>query len=172
MTTDPPRTPRSSATADPLVEIDEILQRRSRNQRQLAEASAEQETQRVKFLDDFAAVCERTVRPAMEAALGRLRQNGGGGLVQETAGSVSATPRLTLWMSLEGDIDGSPRQDRHPYLQLDADASKRQVEVSEGDMWRGIGTHTSGRVRSWQLGEITTEAVTEAIISILRRAVT
>ena len=51
MTTDPPPAPRSSATDDPLAEIDEILQRRSRSQRQLAEDSAERDTQRVEFLE-------------------------------------------------------------------------------------------------------------------------
>jgi hypothetical protein len=73
MTTDPPPAPTSSATDDPLAEIDEILQRRSRSQRQLAEDSAERDTQRVEFLEGFAAVCEQEVRPTMEAALGRLR---------------------------------------------------------------------------------------------------
>jgi len=93
-------------------------------------------------------------------------------LIQEQGGSLGATPRLTLWMSLEGETHRSPRQDRHPYLQLDADAAKGQVEVPEGDMWQGVGTHTSGRARSWQLPEITKEAVSQAIVAILRRAAT
>jgi hypothetical protein len=172
MDSDPTPGPGSSATNDLLAEIDEILQRRSRSQRQLAEDSAERDTHRAEFLEDFAAVCEREVRPTMEAALGHLRQNGGGGLIQERGGSIGVTPRVTLWMSLEGEIYGSPRQDRHPYLQLDADAVKGQVEVSEGDMWQGAGTHTSGRARSWQLSEITKETVSQTIVAILRRAAT
>ncbi len=46
------------------------------------------------------------------------------------------------------------------------------MEVSEGDMWQGAGTHTSGRARSRQLSEITKEAVSQAIVAILRRAAT
>jgi hypothetical protein len=80
-------------------------------------------------------------------------------------------------MSLKDEIHGSPRQDRHPYLPLGADTARGQVEVSEGAMWQGAGTHTSGRARSWQLSEITKEAVlrrssSQAIVAILRRAAT
>ena len=172
MLTDQAPTPRSSAVHDSLAEIDDILQRRSRRQRQLAEHSAEQDSLRVRFLEDWVTVCEQEVRPAMEAALGRIRQNGGGGVIVERGGSVGATPRITLWMSLEGEIGGTPRQDRHPYIQLDADAAKRQVQGSEGDMWLGVGTHTSGRARLWELPEITMVAVAQAIVAILRRAAT
>jgi hypothetical protein len=123
----------------------------------------------VSFLEEFAAVCEREIRPAMEAVLERLRQNGGGGLIQERSGGEgqSATPRLTLWMSLDGEIAGSPRQDRHPYLQLDPNQAERQVQVWEGDMWHGAGS--TARVAPWHRSEITKDSVTKVTIDMVRR---
>ena len=81
-------------------------------------------------------------------------------------------PQLTLWMSLAGEIPGPGREDRHPYLRLDADATHGCVQVREGDMWQGGGTHNSGRAGTWQLSEITRTLVERTILDILRRSAT
>jgi hypothetical protein len=125
-----------------------------------------------KFLDDFAAACTAEVRPAMTAVLDRLRQLGGGGLVEEHSGNEARfrNPCITLWMSLKGEITGEPRLDRHPYLQLEADVDRRKVQVDEGDMWRGSGGHSSGRVAAWEVGELTRERVINELLAVARRA--
>ena len=120
----------------------------------------------------FAIACETEVRPAMKAVLDRLRQLGGGGLVEEHAGGEPRfpQPRIVLWMSLKGELVGEPRPDRYPYLQLEADVERRQVQVDEGDMWRGAGGRTSGRARAWDLSELTRQRVTDELLVIARRA--
>jgi hypothetical protein len=125
-----------------------------------------------KFLEDFAAACATEVRPAMDAVLERLRQLGGGGLVEEHPGGEARVhnPRLALWMSLKGEIVGEPRLDRYPYLQLEADVEKRKVQVDEGDMWRGAGGHSSGRVGAWDVAELTRDRITKELLAIAGRA--
>jgi hypothetical protein len=125
-----------------------------------------------KFLEDFATACTTEVRPAMDAVLERLRQLGGGGLVEEHSGNEARfrNPCLTLWMSLKGDIIGEPRLDRLPYLQLEADVDRRKVQVDEGDMWRGSGGHGSGRVAAWDVNELTRDRVINELLAIARRA--
>ena len=71
-------------------------------------------------------------------------------------------------MSLEGEIPAEPRQDRDPFLQLDADVARRRVDVWEGDMWQGQGI--SQQTVPWQLSEMSPANVTERIIGILERA--
>lgn len=68
------------------------------------------------------------------------------GLIEEHHGGEPrvSSPRLTLWMSLQGAIDGTPRQDRNPYLQLDADVAGKVIRLTEGDSWRGSGASHSG----------------------------
>lgn len=123
-------------------------------------------------MDDFAAACETDVLPAMGAVLERLRQLGGDGLIVEHPGGETRFPnrRLTLWMSLKGEIVGEPREDRHPYLQLEADVEQRKVQVNEGDMWRGGGGHSSGRAGLWEVSDLTRQRVTEELLAIARRA--
>ena len=68
---------------------------------------------------------------------------------------------------MEGEVAGSPRQDRNPFLQLDADLVHRRIDVWEGDMVENQGT---GRATSpWALSEVTPENVMEKIVDILRR---
>ncbi len=162
-----------AASEDPLAEIDHLLQKRLDDERRAAAHSAQVRTDRSDFSTGFTSVCEQQVRPSMEAILERLRRNGGGGVIEEGAEDVSRhrRHRLTLWMSLSGEIEGSPRQDRHPYLQLDADVDKRSVVVSEGDMWQGHGGNRSGKVGEWRLAEITAPLVTEEALAVLRRSV-
>jgi hypothetical protein len=62
-------------------------------------------------------------------------------------------------------MTGAPRQDRNPYLQLDANVMYRRVDIWEGDMWQKLGT--SRATSPWQLSDIT--SVTERIVGILGR---
>jgi len=162
-----------AAAEDPLAEIDRLMQERLDDERRAAAVSARLTADRSEFSTEFEKVCEERVRPPMEAILDRLRRNGGGGLIEERPEDLSRnyTHRLTLWMSLSGEIDGTPRPDRHPYLQLDADVDKRLVTVSEGDMWQGHGGHTTGRVGGWQLAEVSASVVTAEALAILRRSI-
>lgn len=163
----------SAATGkDPLAAIDQLMRTRREEDRESADRAAQMLADRSEFSDEFAVVCDREVRPAMEAVVERLRHNGGGGVIEERAADLARNQahRLTLWMSFSGDIVGAPRPDRHPYLQLDATVGKRVVTVSEGDMWQGRGGGRSGKVAEWQLSEITQALVTGTILDIIRRA--
>ncbi len=158
---------------DPLAEIDRIMKERQDDLQQSAERSARISAERSEFSLEFATVCEHRIRPAMEAILERLRRNGGGGIIDERPEDLGQhhSHRLTLWMSLNGEIKGTPRQDRHAYLQLDADVDERCVIVTEGDAPRGPGGTHSGRVGQWELEEITSARVTDEALAILRRSI-
>ena len=164
--------PADAAGNDPLAEIDQIMRTRRDEDRESADRAAHLLAERSEFSEEFVRVCEVQVRPAMEAVIERLRQNGGGGVIEERAEDLARNQahRLTLWMSFKGEIVGTPRPDRNPYLQLDATVTKRVVTVSEGDMWQGHGGGRSGRTGEWQLSEITAALVTETILEIIRRA--
>ncbi len=137
-----------------------------------AESAAHVIEDRESFIDEFRAVCEAQVRPAMQAVLDRLRLEGGDGLIEEHPGGEPrvATPRLTLWMSLQGPIDGAPRQDRNPHLQLDADVVGRVVRVSEGDSWRSGGAGHSGPAGTWKLPDVNRATVVSELLEIVRRS--
>lgn len=122
---------------DPLEEIDRLMNKRHDAEKRLAQQGAQLVAERAEFSTEFAKAYDETVRPDMQAVIERLRRNGGGGeIVERPADAVSNHDhRLTLWMSLTGEIDGTPREDQAPYLQLDADVEKRSVTVSEGDTW-------------------------------------
>jgi len=171
------QSPRAAGTTaqvapDPLEEIDQLMQKRLEDEQRSADRSAEITKERSQFSEEFSKVCDAHVRPVMEAILERLRRSGGGGVIEERPEDLARMQdhRFILWMSLEGEIVGTPRLDRHPYLQLDADVAKRAVTVSEGDMWAGHGGNRSGPVTEWQLSEISTTKVTEEILAILRRS--
>ena len=159
-----------SAWTDALSEVDRIFEMRSRGIRGAAQRESDESSERTRLGAEFADVCERQILPAMWAFLERLRKNGGGGLLEEHEGIQGAgvAPRVRLWMSLSGELIGRPRGDQHPYLELDYDVARRQVNVFEGDMWKGRGT--SGPVGTWMVAEITSAMVTESLIGILRRA--
>ena len=161
----------STTGDDRLSEIDTILAQLTDNDRLSAADAAGRISARQGFLADFATVCNAEVRPAMTSVLEQLEAAGGAGLIEEHPGGEPrfATPRLTLWMSLQGEIVGSPRLDSHPYLQLDADVTGCQIQVSEGDMWGGRGGH-SGSADVWQLSEVTQDRVIQELLSIVRRA--
>ena len=154
---------------EPLVsEIDEILEDWSDRQREWAETQQKAESERERFLRDFAEISEKTIRPAMESIIRRLEEDGGGGTIWEGDSKRTERPRLILWMSLKGDIGGTPRQDCDPYLQLDANAASRRVDVWKGDMWQKQGT--SRATSPWELGEISSEVIIERVVGILTRA--
>ena len=104
----------------------------------------------------------------METIIRRLEVDGGGGIIREGDFQRTERPRLTLWMALEGDVSGTPRQDRNPYLQLDANVALRRADVWEGDMWQKQGA--SRATSPWELGEISPEVILERVVGILTRA--
>lgn len=160
------------AAADPLSEIDRLMERRSADEQRSKEESAEASTARSAFSLEFATACDDCIRPAMERVIERLRQNGGGGVIDERAEDRERhrAHRLTVWMSLHGEINGTPREDRLPYLRLDADANRAVVTLSEGDMWQGRPGHRSGKVGERQLSEITPALLTAEMLAVLRRS--
>jgi hypothetical protein len=162
----------TAAEEDPLAEIDRLMHRRLVEERRVAEESAQRASERSEFSTEFERVCNEQVRPAMTTIIERLQRNGGGGIIVERPEDTSRkyAHRLTLWMSLSGEIVTAPRQDRDLYLQLDADAGTRSVLVSEGDLGQGHGG-TSGRVGEWKLSEITAALVIQEVLEILRQAV-
>lgn len=164
--------PASATGEDPLSEIDDLMRIRRDEDQTSADHAAQVLADRSEFSDEFVRVCQVQVRPAMEAVIERLRRNGGGGVIEERPENLARgqAHRLTLWMSFSGEIVGTPRPDRHPYLQLDADVAKRAVTVSEGDMWQGRGGGRSGKAGEWKLSEITSAQVTDKILEIIRRA--
>jgi hypothetical protein len=73
-------------------------------------------------------------------------------------------------MSLQGEISGAPRLDRHPYLQLDADVDNRTIRVTEGDNWQGRGASHSSSAGSWRPADVTRAVVTKELLAIVRRS--
>ncbi len=124
---------------DLLAEVDHIFAMRSRALTQSGEQQSQFDSAELRRHEEFSSVCTDIVRPAMQAFLERLCANGGGGLVEERSGVPGAgvAPRIRLWMSLSGDLIGRPRRDQHPYLQLDFDAAKQQVNLVESDAAEG-----------------------------------
>ena len=161
-----------SITDDPLDRIDRLMKLREEESRRSSELNDQLVLDRSQFYRRFSQVCTEGVLPAMATVLERLRLKGGGGLIEERPEDLRLhhTHRITLWMSLEGPIDGSPRQDRHPYLQVDADTERRVVILSEGDMWLGAGGSRSGKVAEVTLDEVTPSFIIEQAVAILERA--
>jgi hypothetical protein len=154
------------------VEFDSIVAEVAQRDRQLvAEDAAEHDDMQL-FLTAFRDACESEVRPAMEAVLQRLRDHGGGGVIEQHPGGEARFrhPSLSLWMSLQGEIVGEPRADREPYLELEAVVDVRLIQVSEGDMWRGAGGKRSGHIGSWQISDLTGDRIIAELLAIARRA--
>lgn len=171
---DPTDSPKANPNAidDPLQAIDEIESEWLAKKEEELEHARAVLAERRAFADDFAQACADRVRPAMEAVIDRLRRDGGDGVITERSEDPSRlfTHRLTLWMSLEGKIEGTPRQDRHPYLQFDAHPETKVVTMSEGDMWQGHGGNHSGRVGECQISELDARLVDHEIVAILHRS--
>lgn len=150
--------------------IDHIVGHWTELRHEKSTKEARVEAEREQFLEDFRKLDESIIQPAMEATLKELRKDGGGGRIDVRQEDLMHRPRVTLWMSLEGEIRGVPHQDKNPYLQLDADVAHRQVAVWEGDMWMKEGV--SRDTAPFKMDEVTTESVTERILGILQRAAT
>jgi hypothetical protein len=156
----------------PLAEIGSILAAMNRRDQESEATATRLLEDRQAFFDQFQAICENAVRPGMEAVLGTLREAGGDGLIEEHPGGEPrvSTPRLTLWMSLNGAIIGTPRSDRHPYLQLDAEVDSGTIRLTEGDVWRGGGAGRSGTAGSWNPADVTRTVVIQELLDIVRRS--
>ena len=157
---------------DPLAEIDVLMQKQLDDDQRSADDTTRIAADRAKFATEFTAACDQQIRPPMEVILERLRQNGGGGQIEERPDDRTRhhSHRLTLWISLRGEIMGAPRQDRHPYFELEANVDKRLVTISAGDMWNGRGGSKSGRVGERPLAEITDTFITAEVLGIIRRS--
>ena len=157
---------------DPLSAIDEITTELEDREALEADEAVQAKSKRSMFLADFMNRIEQDVRPAMQSVIERLRKDGGGGIIVERPEDLSRlfSLRYTLWMSLVGEIEGTPRQDRHPYLQLDAKVDAERVDVSEGDLWQDRAGGTSGKIAEWTLAEMTADQITGSAIEILRRS--
>ncbi len=157
---------------DPLAPIDEIEQDWIERERLRTEETERILAARSEFSAEFNRRFEEYVRPAMEAIIQRLQADGGGGVILERPADESRhfTQRFTLWMSLLGEIENTPREDRNPYLRLDADVDKRCVEVWEGDLWRNRRGGTSKKVAEWTLEDMDENHVVREAIEILRRS--
>ena len=153
-----------------VVEIDQIVGHWSALRQAGVEKEILAEGERNQFLTDFRGITDSVIRPAMQAAVDRLGKDGGGGLIEERKEDLMHRPRITLWMSLDDAITGTPRQDLNPYLQVDANVGQRRIDVWEGDMWEKEGN--SRATAPWELSEVSNESVTKRILDILRRAAT
>ncbi len=160
----------ATENGDSVIEIDEIVDHWSHLRHEAAEREVQAEVERKQFLRAFENITRDVIRPAMERAIERLREDGGGGFIEQHEVDILHKPRVVMWMSLEGEISGSPRQDLNPFLQLDADVASRQIDVWEGDMVDKKGS--SRATAHWDLSEVSSDGVIERIISILRRAAT
>jgi hypothetical protein len=105
----------SALGEDSLSEIDQIVDQWSHLGQESADERAHAEIERAHFLQEFQVITSSVMRPTMEMAIERLRKDGGGGLIEEHGLNVLHKPRVTLWMSMEGAIAGSPRQDLTPF---------------------------------------------------------
>jgi hypothetical protein len=148
--------------------IDQLVSHWSDLRQESVEKQAKAKAERDQFLKEFQDLTQAVIRPTMEAAVARLQRDGGDGMIEERQEDVFHRERLTLWMSLQGQIAGSPRQDLNPYLQLGVDAGNLRIDVWEGDMWERQGS--SRATTPWHLHEVTPETVTKRILDILRRA--
>jgi hypothetical protein len=157
-----------AVTSNTLQQIDEVLGSWSIRRQTFRENEAKSLQDRIQFSGDADDIAHRVIRPSLEAIAERLTTNGGGGRVDERPPDARVALRLTLWMSLEGPVQLPARQDRNPFIQFDLDVIHRRFNVWEGDMWEKQGS--SRATAPWELDDITTEAVFERTIAILRRA--
>lgn len=162
----------SAPGSDPLAEIGETVAALKQRDVRSAESAAHVLEGREAFFAEFRQISEAEVRPAMQAVVDRLRREGGDGVIEAHPGGEPrvATPRMTLWMSLQGPIEGAPRQDRNPYLQLDADVTAGVVRLTEGDSWGDGGAGHSGAAGTWNPADITRELVMREAADIVRRS--
>jgi hypothetical protein len=156
-----------TTSGDLLAVIDEIETSEIAVEQHEIEEDERIASMRSEFSTEFTSHFESEARPAMEAIIERLRSDGGGGVILE---SDLFDHRFTLWMSLSGEIEGTPSTSRYPYLQLDAEVKENRVRVSEGDSWRGRPGASSGKVTDWTLEEMDAAHIDREVVEILRRS--
>jgi hypothetical protein len=167
---------RKSVDSEPLAEIDAVLVEMMQNSRlaasHLAERAAHERDARQQFLDDFESTCEQSVRPMMQEVRERLQRNGGGAIIDGRAGGdgLVLNPRLTMWMSLDGDILDGPQPEQHPHLQFEADITRTQVHISESGTRSSAGPDNGDLKLTWQLSEVTRDRVARELLAILQRS--
>ena len=156
------------ALTDSVGGIDRILGEWTDRQEDFARKASEAQAERDEFLDSFSQIMRGAIKPAMEAIVQRLEEDGGDGMIWEGESEAMQRPRVILWMSLKGKMSASPRQDRNPYLQLDVDVARHRIDVWEGDMWEN--SVVSRATAPWDLEDITPETIDRAVMGILDRA--
>jgi hypothetical protein len=166
---------RPSVDPEPLAEIDEVLAEMMHNSllaaSYLAERAAHERDARQQFFDDFETTCDQIVRPVMQEVRERLQRNGGGAIIDGRAGGDGPVlnPRLTMWMSLDGDILDGPQPEQHPRLQFEADVTRTQVHISESGTRSSAGSDNADLKLTWQLSEVTRDRVARELLAILQR---
>lgn len=153
---------------DSLAAIDELVADYRVEEQAFEHAVALAASERAAFVRAATSALRDVVKPLFETVATRLAHDGGDGRVDERCPEGRHGLRITLWMSLDGPIVGTPRQDRNPYVQLDIDAERRQVRVWEGDLWRGLGTSRPGSPLSER--DLTEDVVLARTMEVLRRA--
>jgi|GEM_PF-89426 len=158
----------TSLLSDPIEAIDEIAGGWSERHHDEADRNARAAVEREQFLQDFESTGDSVIPPAMQAAADRLKRDGGGGAVEVHLGVGPHGPRIILWMALDGPVSEKPREDRNPYLRIEADVPHRKVAIWEGDMWDNKGG--SGPSTRLDLAEISAAGITKRVLEIFRRA--
>jgi hypothetical protein len=156
---------------DPLSDIDQMLRAVRARDWQLAEDAAFDVDAGLEFLEQFSRSCETEVRPVMEAVATRLSIYGGGGMVEMRRGGDprSRSPRLTMWLSLQEEIIGTPSPERHACLSIEANADRRNISITSSF---GSPEAREDQITTWQLADLTQENVTKELTEIIRRLVT
>ena len=165
----PPAAKDTSNPEDRLATVDALLATYRDQQSAAASLRRELDAERETFVDEAHHALEYIAKPALWAIAQRLLTDGGGGMVVEQAAESKRGQRLTLWMSLEGQVASPPRVDRYPYLRIDVDVPGRVLTVWEGDMWNGRGASRSAQ--PFTLETLTTDEVERRAIGIIRRVV-
>lgn len=155
----------TSSQSPPIDEIDEIVEDWSERRHEEAERNTRAAVEREQFLQDFERMSESVIQPAMQAAAARLKRDGCGGLVEKRPGVGPHGPRIILWMALDTPVSDERREDRNPYLRLEADVSHRNIAIWQGDMWEKKGGG-SGPSTPMGLAEISAAGITKRVLEI------
>ena len=149
-----------------VTEIDYLMHSWAERRTSFLTQQAAATAQRHQFIAETNELIDQVVRPTLEAIAERLRADFG--RVEVLPTTQQRPVRVTLWMSLNGEVAVPGRQDLNPYLQLDLDVPNRRFRVWEGDIWQKQGASRSAL--PWRLNEVTMDSVAERVIAILARA--
>lgn len=104
----PPAAKDTSNPEDRLATVDALLATYRDQQSAAASLRRELDAERETFVDEAHHALEYIAKPALWAIAQRLLTDGGGGMVVEQAAESKHGQRLTLWMSLEGQVASPP----------------------------------------------------------------